>query len=197
MMQSKRQQQPLQGSVDKGSQNRGGGGGTGDPYSEGVDSRLDHRPYYRQNQGDDHGPEDHNHRHEALAVKEGQGVGQLPVVVVFVVDDSAGETRDNPHKDAHIQGRSAQDRGKVTVHGDFLSEKRAGDGSFRLQHLICNAKKGAGDHIDQDKGNDSRESPARPLFSPGAADGCGKENVQVVDDGPSDGFHGAADGQKK
>ena len=195
MVESKGQQQSLQSSVDEGGQHRGGGGGIGNPHAEGVDSRLHHRPNHRQHQGDDHRPQDHHQGDKALAVEERQGVRQLSVVVVFVVDRPAHEAGDDAHKHAHIQGRGAQNGGEIAVHGDLLSQQGVGHSSLRLQHLRRHAEHRAGDHIDEDEGDHRREGAAGPLLCPGTADGHGKQNVQIVDHRPSDVLHGAADGE--
>ena len=89
MVQAEGEEQPLQCSVDKGGQHRRGGGGVGNPYAERVDAGLNHGPDDGQRQGDDDGPEDDHHGHEAFAVKKGQGIRQFPVIIIFIVNDSA------------------------------------------------------------------------------------------------------------
>ena len=61
----------------------------------------------------------------------------------------------------------------------------------------ADAEQGSGDDIDKDKCNHGRKCAAGTFLCPGTADGHGKEDMQVIDDGPPNGFHGPAQGKDK
>ena len=168
--------------------------GVCDPDAEVVDAGLHHRPDQRQHQRNDHRVGDDHHGNEPLAVKKRQRVRQLAEVVVFVVGNAAHKTGDDAHEHAHVQRRRTQHRGEVAVYGDLLPEQGVCHGGGIFQHGSGDAEDVAGDDVDQRKGQHGRKGTARALLGPAAADGNGKQNVQVIDDRPADVFHGGADG---
>ena len=194
MVQTKGQQQTFQRTIDERSQHRRSLGRVGDPDAKVVDTGLHHRPEQGEHQRDDHGIGDDHHGHEPLAVEEGQCVRQLAEVIVFIVSYAAHKTGDDAHEYAHIQGRCAQDGGKIAVDGDLLPKQGVGHGIGILQHSTGDAEDVAGDDVDERKGQHSRKGTACAFFCPAAADGDREQDVQVVDDGPADVLHRSADG---
>ena len=193
-MQSEGQQQTLQRAVDEGSQHGGGVRRGGDPHAEGIDARLDQRPHHRQPQRDDYRPQDDHQRHEALSAKEGQRLGQAAEVVEPVVDRTACKACDHADKHAHVQRRTAQHLGEVAAHSQLLAEQAAHHSALRRQHIARDAKGRAGDGVDEHEGQHACEGAACAILRPAAANGRGKEQMQVADHGPADLLHHAADG---
>ena len=194
VVQTKRQQQAFQRTIDERSQNRRGFRGVCDPDAEVVDAGLDHRPEQCQHQRDDHRIGNNNHGNKPLAVEKRQRVRQLAEVIVFIVSYTAHKAGDDAYEHAHVQCRSTQHRGEVAVDGNLLPKQGVGHGIGILQHGTGDAEDVAGDDIDQRKGQHGRKGTAGALLGPAAADGNGEQNVQVVDDRPADVFHGGADG---
>ena len=193
MMQSKGQQQTFQCTIDKRRQHRRGVRGIGYPHAERVDSRLYHRPDYRQNQGNYHGPQNHHQRYKTFSVEECQRVRKLSVIIIFIVNHAAYETGNDADEHAHIQGRRPKHRCKVAVYRNFLSKQRMGYSPFCRQHLCGHAKDRSGNRIDQNKRNDGRKGSACPFLCPGASDRGSKKDMQIVDDRPADILHRASD----
>ena len=67
-----------------------------------------------------------------------------------------------------------------------------GHGVGVFQHGAGDTEDVAGDDIDEGKCQHSRKSTAGTLLCPAAADGHGKQDVQIVDDRPANVFHGGA-----
>ena len=101
---------------------------------KGVDSELYNRPYQSQNQRNDHGPGNADHRHKPFAVKECQGIRQLAEIVVAVIDHASGKTGNDSHKNTHIQSRSAKHRGKISIYQDFLTKQCVGHSLRITEH---------------------------------------------------------------
>ncbi len=194
VMQTEGQQETLQCTVNKGRQDRRGLGGIGDPDAEVVDAGLHHRPEHRQHQGNDRRVGNDHHRHETLAVEEGQRIRQLAEIVILIVRHAAHEAGNDAHEHAHVQRRRTQHGGEVAVDRDLLTEQRMRHGIGICQHGTGDAEDVAGDHVDERKGQYGRECAAGTLLRPAAADGHREEDMQVVDDGPADVLHGGADG---
>ena len=194
MVQAEGQQQTLQRAIDERSQNGRSLGRVCDPDAEVVDAGLDHRPEQCQHHGNDHRIGNDHHRHKALAVEEGQCIRQLAEVIVFIVSHAAHKTGNNAHEHAHVQGRGTQHRGEVAVDGDLPPEQGVGHGVGVFQHGAGDTEDVAGDDIDEGKCQHSRKSTAGTLLCPAAADGHGKQDVQIVDDRPANVFHGGANG---
>ena len=185
MVQAEGQQQTVQRAIDERSQNGRSLGRVCDPDAEVVDAGLDHRPEQCQHHGNDHRIGNDHHRHKALAVEEGQCIRQLAEVIVFIVSHAAHKTGNNAHEHAHVQGRGTQHRGEVAVDGDLPPEQGVGHGVGVFQHGAGDTEDVAGDDIDEGKCQHSRKSTAGTLLCPAAADGHGKQDVQIVDDRPA------------
>ena len=192
MVQAERQQQTLQSSVNERCQDWRCGGRIRDPHTKRVDSGLYNRPYQGQDQGNDHGPGNADHRHKPFAIKECQGIRQLPEIVVTVIDHASGKTGNDSHEHPHVQRRSPQHGSEVSVYQDFLAKQRVGNRIRITEHSGGHPENGTGDLVDQDKGNDCREGTACPFLCPGAANRNRKQNVQVIDHGPADVLHRAS-----
>ena len=142
--------------------------------------------------GNDHGPGNADHRHKPFAVKECQGIRQLPEIVVAVIDHASGKTGNDAHEHPHVQRGSSQHGSEVSVYQDFLAKQRVGNRIRIAEHSGGHPENGTGDLVDQDKGNDCREGTACPFLCPGAANRNRKQNVQVIDHGPADVLHRAS-----
>ena len=126
MVQAKRQQQTLQGSVDKRGQDWGCGRRIRDPHTKRVNARLYHRPDHGQDQGNDHRPGNADHRNKPFSVKECQRIRQFAEIVITVVDHTTCKTGNDSDKHTHIQSRCAKNGSEITIYQDFLSEQRMG-----------------------------------------------------------------------
>ena len=193
MMQAKGQKQTLQSTIDKRRKHRRGGRRIGNPHAKGIDSCLHHRPDHCQHQRDDHRPDNHHHGYKPLPVEKCQGIRQFPEIIILIIYHATGKPGDNSHKHTHIQRRRPQHGSEISVYQNLLPEQRMRHSLRIIQHSRRHSENRTRDTVNQDKGNHSRKCSPGTLLCPGAADGHGKQNMQVIDHSPADIFHGAAD----